>query len=574
MPGQRWLNRILRGLAFSYVVMLQGGDCRAYNTGNKNIGHQSFEPTARVLNGTYYGVHNDHYGQDLFLGMPYAQQPVGDLRLRTPQSLNESWTTPRNATEYSPACLGYGQTSGASEACLTLNVVRPSGASPGDNLPVAVWIYGGGFIEGSSSDPRYNLTFIVNESVTIGTPMIGVSINYRLHCWGYMWSKEMKEEGIGNLGFRDQRLALHWIQENIDAFGGDPSQVTIWGESAGGNSVGTQLIAYGGRDDGLFRAAISESGSPSTYIPYQTPEKWQPYYDAVVDAANCSSASDTLQCLRSIPTEILVSIFNNSTIIPAHTLSGVEGPQFVQVIDGDFIQESATLQLEQGKFVKVPYLIGANTDEGTSFAIRDIDSDEQFREVVSNWGLDNATVDILAALYPDIPQIGIPAIMPGRPPAGYGKQYKRVAAFQGDVNVHAPRRLAAQAWARHEVPVYSYLFNVVNNLNGPYAGADHGAELPYVFRIPQSLGRGDHQLMKAQSQLAILLSRSWVNFVATLDPNPSATSGSIWPSYRLEDPRNVVFDLNVTNLEYVADDFYRADGIKYISDNMVTLFGR
>lgn len=283
------------------------------------------------------------------------------------------------------------------------------------------------------------------------------------------------------------------------------------------------MIAYGGRDDGLFRAAISESGSPSTYIPYQTPEKWQPYYDAVVDAANCSSASDTLQCLRSIPTEILVSIFNNSTIIPAHTLSGVEGPQFVQVIDGDFIQESATLQLEQGKFVKVPYLIGANTDEGTSFAIRGIDSDEQFREVVSNWGLDNATVEILAALYPDIPQIGIPAIMPGRPPAGYGKQYKRVAAFQGDVNVHAPRRLAAQAWARHEVPVYSYLFNVVNNLNGPYAGADHGAELPYVFRIPQSLGRGDHQLMKAQSQLAILMSRSWVNFVATLDPNPSAS---------------------------------------------------
>ncbi|KAE8307788.1 Alpha/Beta hydrolase protein [Aspergillus transmontanensis] len=574
MLGQRWLNRVLRGLAFSYVLMLQGSHCRTYNTVNKHTGHQSLEPTARVLNGTYYGVHNDHYDQDLFLGMPYAQQPVGDLRLRTPQSLNESWTTPRNATEYSPACLGYGQTSGASEACLTLNVVRPSGASPSDNLPVSVWIYGGGFTGGSSSDPRYNLTFIVNESVTIGTPMIGVSINYRLHCWGYMWSKEMKEEGIGNLGFRDQRLALHWIQENIDAFGGDPSQVTIWGESAGGNSVGTQLIAYGGRDDGLFRAAISESGSPSTYIPYQTPEKWQPYYDAVVDAANCSSASDTLQCLRTIPTDILISIFNNSTIIPAHTLTGIEGPQFVQVIDGDFIQESATLQLEQGKFVRVPYLIGGNTDEGTSFAVRNIDNDEQFREVVSNWGLDNATVDILAALYPDIPQIGIPAIMPGRPPAGYGKQYKRVAAFQGDVNIHAPRRLATQAWARHDVPVYSYLFNVVNNLYGPYAGANHGAEIPYVFRNAQSLGRGDHQLMKAQSQLAILMSRSWVNFVATLDPNPSATSGSIWPRYRLEDPRNVVFDLNVTNLEYVADDFYRAEGIKYISDNLVTLFGR
>lgn len=361
------------------------------------------------------------------------------------------------------------------------------------------------------------------------------------------------------------------------------------------------MIAYGGRDDGLFRAAISESGAPSTYARYQTPEDWQPYYDAVVDAVNCSAASDTLQCLRTIPTEILLGVFNNSTIIPSHTLTGTDGPQFVQVVDGDIVQESATRQLEQGDFVKVPYLIGANTDEGTSFAIHGIDTDEQFRKVVANWGLDNATVDILAALYPDIPQIGIPALMTGRPPAEYGEQYKRVAAFQGDVNVHAARRLVSEVWARHDVPVYSYLFNVANTVYGPYAGANHGAELPYVFNNLDSFSSSNQQPTESQSELAVLMSRSWVNFVAKLTPNPSTckysarflvpsyllccipykgeltrglpASGPIWPQYNLENPMNLVFDVNFTSLNYAADDFYRAEGIKYISDNLNTLFG-
>jgi carboxylesterase type B len=99
--------------------------------------HKAPAPTVSVINGTYYGVHSQYYEQDFFLGVPFAQQPVGDLRLQTPQSLNTSWTEERNATEYSPACLGYDQVEGASEACLTLNVVRPSGTDIGDRLPVA-----------------------------------------------------------------------------------------------------------------------------------------------------------------------------------------------------------------------------------------------------------------------------------------------------------------------------------------------------------------------------------------------------------------------------------------------------
>ncbi|GKZ39391.1 hypothetical protein AbraIFM66950_000220 [Aspergillus brasiliensis] len=536
-------------------------------------------PSVTVRNGTYYGLHNEHYNQDFFLGMPYALQPVGDLRLQTPQSLNTSWSSARNATQYSPACVGFGQTEGASEACLTLNVIRPGNTSTHDRLPVAVWIYGGGFTSGSSSDPQYNLSYIVDQSVQMGQPMIAVSLNYRLHCWGFMWGKEIKEAGVGNLGLRDQRLALHWINENIAAFGGDPTQVTIWGESAGANSVGTQLVAYGGRDDGLFRAAISESAAPSVYQRYSTPADWQPYYDAIVTAAGCSSATDTLACLRTIPTDTLHSIFDNTSIVPAHSISGLSGATFTPVIDDDFIAESATIQLQEGKFVKVPYLIGANNDEGTTFALTGINTDAEFAEkVVKGWGLDNITTEILEALYPDIPEIGIPEIMTGRPPAQFGKQYKRVAAFQGDTNIHAPRRLTSRMWAYYNVTAYSYRFDAFNPAYGPsagsYAGSTHGVEIPYVFYNLDKVGDGENDTPNAYSDLSKIMSRMWVSFVTNLDPNYYEGTNPHWPAYNLDNPEIIFFNTSVPNGSYAYLDIYRAEGIKYISDHLADAFGR
>ncbi|KAJ5222198.1 uncharacterized protein N7469_008438 [Penicillium citrinum] len=544
-------------------------------------------PSAAVRNGTYYGLHSEDFDQDFFLGIPYAQQPVGDLRLQTPQSMNTSWTVARNATEYSPVCVGPSQIDGSSEACLTLNVVRPANVNPHENLPVAVWIHGGGFISGSSAESQYNLSFIVDQSVQMGKPTVAVSLNYRLHCWGFMWSKEIKEAGAANLGFRDQRLALHWIQENIAAFGGNPSQVTIWGESAGANSVGTHLVAYGGRDDGLFRAAISESGASSVYSRYQEPADWQPYYDAIVKASGCSTATDTLACLRTVPIHILQDVFGNTSIVPSHTLSGTTGPQFIPVIDGDFIEESATVQLRKGKFVKVPYIIGGNLDEGTSFSIRGINTDSEFRTVVKAWGLNSSTTDILESLYPDVPEIGIPSIMVGRPPSGYGDQYKRVAAFQGDVNIHAPRRLTSQIWSAHNVSLYSYSFDLAGASSSsydPYAGADHGSEMPFVFHNVDAIKYGGGKMptdgTSAQGKphsylrLGTIMSRMWISFVTTLDPNHCGETRVHWPAYDAEQPEIVFFDINHKNLLYVDSDIYRAEGIKFISDHLASDFGR
>lgn len=152
-----------------------------------------------------------------------------------------------------------------SEDCLTLNVIRSTGS--GQGLPVLVWIHGGGFFNGGSSDHRYNQSFIVQQAALAGNPIIAVSINYRLAEWGFLYGEAVQESGNTVLGFRDQRLALQWVQENIAAFGGDPSRVTIQGESAGGTSIAALLLAYGGRDDGLFAGAIAESGPPARVSP-------------------------------------------------------------------------------------------------------------------------------------------------------------------------------------------------------------------------------------------------------------------------------------------------------------------
>ena len=186
-------------------------------------------PQAKIKNGTVVGFHLSSYNQDLFLGIPYAQPPVGPLRYRVPQSLNTSYSKALSAKAYYPECVGYGGDDigyEVSEDCLALNVIRPSGYE-GQKLPVAVWIHGGGLQMGGTPDRRYNLSFIVQNSVEIGKPIIGVSIAYRLASWGFLYSQEVQGSGNTNLGLRDQRLALHWLQENIAAFGGDASKVSL-----------------------------------------------------------------------------------------------------------------------------------------------------------------------------------------------------------------------------------------------------------------------------------------------------------------------------------------------------------
>lgn len=545
-----------------------------------NSPRDSSAPTAIVKNGTYYGYYAPQYGTDNFLGMPYAQPPVGNLRYRVPQPLNTTWNGARNATEYGPECFGYGldtesQGNYVSEDCLTINVVRPHGTKAGDNLPVGFWIHGGGLYEGGSADHRYNLTFIVQESVSAGRPIVAVSVNYRLSAWGFLYGQEVQDSGQTMLGFRDQRLGLQWAKENLEAFGGDPNHVTIWGQSAGASSVGIHLTAYNGRDDQLFVGAISESGTAAKVAAYPTVESWQPVYDALVAAVGCNT-SDSLQCLRTIPTTELNAAINSSVL---------GGASYGAVIDGDLVQHSASIQYQQGQFVKVPYLVGANADEGTMFGPHGINTTTDFLNYLNKTQVfDNETAQTLSYLYPDIPAIGIPGTWHGRPPATseFGTQYKRSSAVGGDVSQHATRRLASLTWAAQSVPVYSYYFDVLVNGQPYTAGSTHFQEVAFVFYNTEGYGYPQNLLpnplggvLRPQYlALAKIMTRMWIGFISTGNPNSALgdVQAEYWPQYTLQEPYIFFFSANETS--HPIPDTYRGEAINYLMDIILARQGR
>lgn len=306
------------------------------------------QPVVTLVNGSYSGVHLPDFKQDIWLGIPYAQgRPIrkyhllcteptfadtgGENRFRIPQSLNETWDDVRSATQYGDACPDNqpdeDATYGMSENCLSINIVRPSGISAGERLPVLLWIHGGSYQVGTSGIPNYNLTYIVERSIEVGKPILAASINYRKGGWGNMYSIEIQGSGNANLALRDMRKALAWIQENIEAFGGNKDSVTIWGESAGSFAVGQLLMTYGGRSDGLFHRSIQESGSAATAW-YNGSDWYQPIYNKIVDQTNCTDAIDTLECLRTIPYEEIYPFLNSSAIT---------GPGWYPAVDGEYV---------------------------------------------------------------------------------------------------------------------------------------------------------------------------------------------------------------------------------------------
>ncbi|KIK54659.1 hypothetical protein GYMLUDRAFT_176940 [Collybiopsis luxurians FD-317 M1] len=530
---------MLSSLTLSLFALLSFGSAIA----------QSGAPTVTVKNGTFSGLTVPSFKQELFLGMPYAQPPVGDLRFAAPLSLNTSFHGVRDATSYSPICIGYpsgGANDDAgfelSEDCLTLNVVRPEGVKEGSGVPVMLWIYGGGFIMGGSADHRYNGSWIVQRSVAMNQPIIFASFNYRVGPFGFLYSQEIKDEHSGNFGLLDQHLAMQWVHENIAAFGGDPSKVTIMGESAGAESVSMQLLAFGQTSTNLFRGGIMESGTATT-SSFPTLNETQQVYDEVVASTGCSSSSNTLACLRAVPVE---------TIIAATNRSGIStGP----VIDGLFITQRPTLSITSGSMIKVPLLLGQNTDEGASFGVRGLNSETALLNALLG-EFTNASASTLLELYPDDPTAGCP-FHTGDGLLSSGSEDKRSFAIFGDVVMHGPRRLLASAMANLSQNVFTYRFDQIPDNSTVEVGIQHFQEVAYVFSNPLPT---QNPLSKRAGdvELANQMTSYWISFVVNQDPNHSDVEGAItWPNYR-NAPKNIVFNRHGN---FVEDDNYRAAGI-------------
>ncbi|TGJ87675.1 hypothetical protein E0Z10_g1114 [Xylaria hypoxylon] len=550
------------------------------------------EPVVRLLNGSYEGLHLPSFQQDVFLGIPYAQDTGGINRFRIPQSLAETWKGVREAKIYGPACPDQDEADGhygMSEDCLSINIVRPSGSSRNEKegegaeggkttrpkLPVLLWIHGGSYQVGTSALPNYNLTFLVQRSVDLGLPVLAASINYRKGGWGNMYSREIQGSGNTNLALRDMRKALAWIQENIGAFGGDASSVTIWGESAGSFAVGQLLMTYGGRTDGLFHRSIQESGSAATAW-YNGSDWYQPIYDNIVEQANCTQAIDTLKCLRTIDYETIYPFLNSST---------VTGPGWYPTVDGDVIPAYPTELLRRGQFAQIPHLYGTNSDEGTDNApVGTINTDTDLYNYLqrdTGFGFPASTIRRIMQLYPDDPSQGIPLNTGTERFADRGYQYKRVAAIVGDVFYHAPRLDDARHYAKG-APTFVYRFNTrplvgYSNttdysdtaagggdnatvmLAPAYKGVAHFSEVAFVFANPGTVGPWPgYRALSAQ------MSEQWIRFAHTGDPNGKGLP--LWPRYNgREKGLNLVLQTEAQGGSYIEEDTYRIEGREYLT---------
>ncbi|KAF2856865.1 alpha/beta-hydrolase [Plenodomus tracheiphilus IPT5] len=525
------------------------------------------DPRVTVRNGTYEGVYLPSFDQDVFLGIPYAQDTGGENRFRVPQALNATWNGTRAAKQYGHTCPDPTDAEyGMSEDCLNINIIRPAGFNDSEaaKLPVAVWIHGGSYQVGTSSLPNYNLTYIVQRSVEIGQPIIATSINYRKGGWGMLYSREIQGTGQTNLALRDMRQGLAWIQENISSFGGNKSHVTIWGESAGSFAVGQLVLSYGGRTDNLFHASIQESGSAATAW-YNGTDWYQPIYDSIVDRANCTDEVDTLACLRTVPYKEMLPLL----------AAPIQGPGWYPIVDGDIIPAYPTELLSQGRFAHIPHLYGTNSDEGTDNAPAGgyINTTAQLTAYLANstgFNYPSSVIDKILQLYPDDPTQGIPLNTGSERFAAQGYQYKRIAAILGDVFYHSTRLIDARAYSKHSPnSTYIYRFNTrpwqdnpiaTTGGNAPaYKGVSHFSEVAFVFNNPAYVGPWDEYKALGQQ-----LSERWVRFFATGNPNGGKLVG--WPVYGEGKGRNLVLQAEGRgyNGSFVEEDTYRIEGREFL----------
>jgi para-nitrobenzyl esterase len=459
-----------------------------------------------------------------YLGVPYAQPPVGELRWRAPQPV-QAWDGLRNAQQNSAVCVQFSPISGSvtgEEDCLYVNVWTPT-EKPAEPMPVMVWIHGGGFIIGQGSYTREDWRRLAaRENVVV------VSINYRLGIFGFLAHQALTAENpnlrtSGNYGIQDQTAALRWVRNNISAFGGDPDNVTIFGQSAGGISVCAQLASPAA--SGLFQRAVIQSGPCAS--PMSSLAAVSKLGAQAQTTLGCNGQADPLACMRNKSAEQVAN-----TLPPDPTLGFGEGYTFWWPVHDELVLPRQFMDaFESGQFNQVPVINGATLNEASLLIW--MSHNMRFKPLQPEQYMDR-----LAYLTgsPELAQ----QVATQYPLENYDSPYEALTEAFSDGFFNCIARLQSQALSRH-VPTWSYQFDYEEApFLIPWADlkAYHAAELQYIMGRPMSFTRRNFKAKEVP--MANSMMGYWAQFARSGNPNrPGPVS---WPAYDSAD-KTLLFNL-------------------------------
>jgi len=465
------------------------------------------DPQITIPQGTLSGTTDG--GISVFKNIPFAAPPVGDLRWRAPQSA-PNWSGVRDAGKFGPICMQAPRPKGMayerlpeSEDCLSLNVWSPNTA-PGTKLPVMVWIYGGAFRGGGSAMSIYDGMELAQHGVIV------VTINYRLGWFGFLdlptLAAEHPDEPHGNYGLLDQIAALKWVQANIASFGGDPSNVTIFGESAGGMSVNDLMVSPLSR--GLFTKAISESGLGLIH----TPTEQEAQAAAAAFTQKVRAGIDPAK-LRALPAASIVQAEKEN----------VEGGT-TPMVDGTVLPDQVSKLFSQGKIAKAAYIAGSNSNESTLMPLIGMTKDSLLKPLGDKLTAVRALYDAGGAIGDD----------------EFVREFFSDALFASGAQGFA--HYAAKAG--NNAYVYHFRY-IADALRGRDPGVGHGGEIIYVFglhgfsKTPRGAMLASFVSDKDKGVIA-LMQNYWTNFAKSGDPNGADLPQ--WPSSTDAAPQTLVVD--------------------------------